>query len=121
MKKKTTLVVLAVLLAVSFGARTSEAGDAKAIVKLINISYGRVATAKLEGWFTKTLRIDWTANTRKIHAMKIFSEIAGVKSQLYNDGVRYFQFPNDAGTYNIIDWKTGKKTSDSDRARYYFR
>jgi hypothetical protein len=48
------------------------------------------------------------------------SEVAGVKSRLYDAGVRYFKFPNDAGGYNIIDWKTGDKTSVSERAPYYF-
>jgi len=36
------------------------------------------------------------------------------------DGVRYFKFPNDAGGYNIIDWKTGEKRSVDEKAPYYF-
>lgn len=48
------------------------------------------------------------------------AEIGTLKPQLYESGVRYLQFPNDAGTYNIIDWKTGEKTSNSERAPYHF-
>jgi hypothetical protein len=47
----------------------------------------------------------------------MFLEIASTKSLLYDDGVRHFKFPNNAGGYNIIDWRTGAKTA---RAPYYF-
>lgn len=94
--------------------------DADSIVTLINAMYGKVCHAEISGIFSKTLKLDWTANTKKIHFIKIMAEIAGVKAQLYESGVRYLQFPNDAGTYNIIDWKTGEKTSNSERAPYYF-
>jgi hypothetical protein len=73
----------------------------------------------LEGWFSKTLKIDWTASTIVLHAVKIFSEIASVKEDLYRGGVRYFKFPNNSGGYNIIDWRTGEKTSTDERAPYY--
>lgn len=33
----------------------------------------------------------------------------------------YFQFPNNIGGYNEIDWKTGEKRSISDQAIYFFR
>lgn len=96
-------------------------GSAEDIVKVINREYGAVCRADLTGMFSKTLKIDWTSRTTKIHAMKILAEIGSVKNQLYLDGVRYFQFPNDSGTYNVIDWKTGEKKSISDRSQYYFR
>ncbi len=96
------------------------AKSADVIVALINQMYGNVCHAELNGFFSKTLKLDWTSNTNKFHAIKVISEIGSVKESLYLDGVRYFQFPNDAGTYNVIDWKTGEKESVSDTARYYF-
>lgn len=90
------------------------------IVDLLNSQYGGVCEATLEGWFSKTLKIDWTSRTTKLHALKILAEIGSVKERLYADGVRYFKFPNNAGGYNIIDWRTGEKTSVNERARYYF-
>ena len=99
----------------------ANAGDAENIVNLINIQYGGVCKAELSGFLSKTLKIDWTNRTVKIQAIKILAEIGSVKEKLYADGVRYFQFPNDGGTYNVIDWKTGEKKSNSDRSMYYFR
>jgi hypothetical protein len=87
----------------------------------MNVMYGNVVNASVEGWFSKTLKIDWTARTTKLHAMKVLAEIGSVKSDLYDDGVRYLKFPNDAGGYNVIDWKTGEKTSEDERAPYSFR
>lgn len=101
-------------------ASKSSTVDADLIVSLINTMYGNVCHAEVGGFFSKTLKLDWTANTRKIHAIKILAEIGNVKAELYEDGVRYFQFPNDAGTYNVIDWKTGEKKSISERTLYYF-
>jgi hypothetical protein len=108
------------LLVASVWSDTSVAADAKTIVLALNAQYGAICTATLEGWFSKTLKVDWTARTTKLHVLKIFGEIANVKSDLYEDGVRYFKFPNDSGGYNIIDWKTGEKTSINERAPYYF-
>lgn len=96
------------------------AGNAENVVRIINSEYGAVCKADLTGMFSKTLKIDWTSRTKKIHAMKILAEIGSVNERLYADGVRYFQFPNDSGTYNVIDWKTGEKKSISDRSPYYF-
>ncbi|MCL4244878.1 MAG: hypothetical protein KJ002_07090 [Candidatus Dadabacteria bacterium] len=99
---------------------SAEAGDAESVVYILNTQYGRVCKAELTGFFTKTLKVDWTSNTAKINAIKVLAEIGSVKEILYRDGVRYLQFPNDSGTYNVIDWKTGEKKSISDRAPYYF-
>lgn len=102
-------------------AQTSySSGYADAVVTILNTSFGNVCHAEIAGFFSKTLKIDWTGNTNKLHAMKVFAEIGSVKEKLYEDGVRYFQFPNDTGTYNVIDWKSGEKESISDRAPYYF-
>lgn len=97
------------------------AADANTIVNLININYGKVCHAEINGFFSKTLKLDWTSNTKKIHAIKIMAEIGNLKEKLYEDGVRYFQFPNNAGMYNVIDWSTGEKKSISERAKYYFK
>lgn len=99
---------------------TAIAADANTIVNLINAAYGNVCHAEINGFFSKTLKLDWTANTKKIHAIKIMAEIGNVKAKLYADGVRYFQFPNNAGMYNVIDWKTGEKKSIGERTQYYF-
>lgn len=94
---------------------------AKQVINILNTEYGRVCQAKLEGKYEKKLRIDWTAKTKLQHVSTIFNEIGSVKESLYKDGVRYFQFPNDAGTCNVIDWQTGDKWSVEDRAAYYFK
>lgn len=104
----------------STSSYTPAVGYADAVAAVLNTSYGNVCQAEIHGFFSKTIKIDWTVNTNKLHMMKVFAEIGSVKEKLYEDGVRYFQFPNDAGTYNVIDWKTGEKNSISDRAPYYF-
>ena len=103
--RKSSVAVCAVIL---LWSTTTFAADPKTIVGLINDKYGRVCTATLEGWVSKTLKIDWTASTIVLHVIKIYSEIASVKEDLYEGGVRYFKFPNKSGGYNIIDWRTGK-------------
>lgn len=90
------------------------------VVAVLNTTYGNVCHAEITGWFSKTLKIDWTGQTNKFAMLKVMAEVGSVKEKLYSDGVRYFQFPNDSGTYNVIDWETGQKTSTSDRAMYYF-
>jgi hypothetical protein len=67
----------------------------------------------------KTLKVDWTSSTKLLHALQVFAAIGNAKDTLYARGVRYFKFPNDAGGYNVIDWKTGEKTSVNERAPYY--
>ena len=94
---------------------------AKRVVELLNSAYGKVCQARLEGKYEKKLIIDWTAKTKKMHMATVFNEIGSVKDSLYDDGVRYFQFPNDAGTYNVFDWQTGDKWSVSEHAPFYFK
>lgn len=101
-------------------AAPAVAGFKDAFVDLMNAYYGNICTARLEGWGGKTLRVDWTGQTSKLLAMKIFAEVGDAKESLYEDGVRYFKFPNDAGGYNVIDWKTGEKKSIDERAPYFF-
>lgn len=88
--------------------------------RALNTVYGNVCQAELNGFFSKTLKVDWTINTKKIHAIQILGEIGSSKDKLYLGGVRYFQFPNDQGTYNVIDWRTGEKRSNSELAIYFF-
>ena len=99
----------------------SSVGYAEAAATVINIQLGNICQAEVSGIFSKTLKIDWTANTTKLTAAMVLGEVGRMKEKLYEDGVRYFQFPNDGGTYNVIDWKTGEKESISDRAPYSFR
>lgn len=110
----------AVILSTFFAAFPARAGVAENLVKIINEQYGSVCQAELSGVFSKTLKIDWTSRTVKIQALKILGEIGSVKDRLYGDGVRYFQFPNSSGMYNVVDWKTGEKKTVGDRAPYYF-
>jgi hypothetical protein len=115
------MALLFAWLGASLWSNPSLAADAKTIVSVMNAMYGNVVNASLEGWVSKTLKIDWTTRTTKLHAMKVLAEIGSVKSDLYEGGIRYFKFPNDAGGYNVIDWKTGEKTSVDERAPYFFR
>lgn len=115
----TVLFVVCIAQFVAFN-NTAQAGNADNVVLLLNTQYGSVCKAELKGWITKTLKIDWTSNTKKLHAIKVLAEIGTVKEILYKDGVRYLQFPNDIGTYNVIDWKTGEKKTISKKTRYYF-
>ncbi len=119
MKIKFLAVAMAITLLTAPMAFASS-NVTEAVVGFLNTSYGNVCHAELTGFFSKTLKIDWTRNTVQLHAVKVLGEIGSVKEELYKDGVRYLQFPNDAGTYNVIDWKTGEKSSTSERAKYYF-
>jgi len=105
----------------NFTRATEAETSPELIVAAINLAYGNVCKAQLTGWLTKTLQIDWTAKTNKFVAAKVLADIGNHKEQLYAGGVRYLQFPNNAGTYNVIDWKTGTKTSIGDSAPYHFK
>jgi hypothetical protein len=98
----------------------SFAGYRDTFVQLLEAYYGAVCTVKIEGWRNKTLRVDWTGATVKLHAIKVLAEIGEAKEELYEDGIRYLKFPNDSGGYNVIDWKTGEIKSIDERAPYYF-
>jgi hypothetical protein len=47
--------------------------------------------------------------------------VGKAQDTIYAKGIRYLKFPNGAGGYNIIDWKTGDKSSIDEQAPYYFR
>lgn len=112
---------LLLILALSTGlAGSARASYKDSFAELLELYYGNVCSARIEGWVNKTLRVDWTPQTNKFHVMKVFAEVGEAKEQLYRDGVRYFKFPNDVGGYNIIDWKTGRTESVTERAPYYF-
>lgn len=119
MRRRVVVAVVAVLLLMP---QVCLAGSkAEIIVEAINVQYGNVCHAELTGWFTKTLKLDWTPRTTKLHMLGIMAAIGRFKRELYEDGVRYLQIPNNIGTYNVFDWKTGEKRTISDRAPYYFR
>lgn len=80
------------------------AGYAEQVVRILNMQYGNVCTASVSGTSVKTMVVDWTPNTRRIHALKILSEIGSVKHRLYADGVRYFHYRNEAGSFNVVRW-----------------
>jgi hypothetical protein len=95
--------------------------DSSKVADVINSQFGGICEAKVEGISSNTLRLDWTAATTKFNVLTILAAIGKSKETLYSKGIRYLKYPNDAGTYNIIDWKTGQKSSDDEHARYYFR
>jgi hypothetical protein len=95
--------------------------DGAKIADIINLQFGQVCEAKVEGAFSNTLRLDWTAATTKMNVIVVMAAIGKSKETLYSKGIRYLKFPNDAGGYNIIDWKSGEKSSVNEAARYYFR
>jgi hypothetical protein len=98
----------------------SGSSDGAKIAEIVNSQFGRVCEAKVEGIFSNTLRLDWTAATTKLNVITVMAAIGQSKETLYSKGIRYLKFPNDAGGYNIIDWKTGEKSSVDERARYHF-
>jgi len=112
-----TLVLLGVviLFLLSNNSSTNKVAD------ILNSQFGRICEARVEGLFSDTLRIDWTAETTKFHTLTVLAAIGSAKETMYSKGIRYLKFPNDAGGYNVIDWKTGGKSSVDERARYYFR
>lgn len=94
---------------------------ANLFVSATNVSAGQYCHAEIRGFWGSTLRISWTPRTNKLMAMQVLALVGEHKAELYNDGIRYFQFPNNIGGYNEIDWKTGEKRSISDPAIYFFR
>jgi transcription elongation factor Elf1 len=95
-------------------------GYTEAFLIVMNENHGNVCKIETSGIFSRTLKVDWTQNTNKLLMLKVFAEIGDAKVRLYEEGVRYFQFPNNICRYNVIDWKTGEKESISDRAPYCF-
>jgi hypothetical protein len=118
-KVPSLLALGSVVFFLFFGLPSTNSSGRK-MVEVLNIEYGRVAASSVEGWHSDTLRLEWTAQTKKLNAVQVMAAVGMVKGTLYNNGIRYFKFPNDTGGYNIIDWKTGEKKSSSERARYYF-
>jgi hypothetical protein len=109
-----------ILIAFAIFYLASGNSDGSKIADIINSQFGRVCEAKVEGVFSNTLRLDWTAATTKLHVITVMAAIGQSKETLYSKGIRYLKFPNDSGGYNIIDWKTGEKSSVDERARYHF-
>lgn len=99
---------------------SSPSSSISSVADVINLQFGRICHATIEGFFSSTLRLDWTAETNKLNAITVLAAVGKAKAVMYEKGIRYFKFPNNAGSYNVIDWKTGEKSLDNDRARYYF-
>jgi hypothetical protein len=109
------VAIIALLIVISWNFQNSKVAD------VINSQFGRVCEAKVEGIFSNTLRLDWTAETKKLHMIAVMAAVGKAKQSIYDKGIRYLKFPNNAGGYNIIDWKTGDKSSIDEHAPYYFR
>lgn len=93
--------------------------DPEKFVQFLNREYGRVCRASLKGWWNRALKIDWTSETKVFNSMLVLALVGKAKEGLAASGVRYFKFPNDGGTYNVVDWHTGDKWSNDERAPYY--
>jgi hypothetical protein len=112
--------LMLILIGVALVYLVSGSSNGSKIADIINSQFGRVCEAKAEGLFSDTLRLDWTAATTKMHVITVMAAIGQSKETLYSKGIRYLKFPNDSGGYNIIDWKTGDKSSINERAPYHF-
>jgi len=110
------LVLILIGFAIYFSIGNS---DRSKIADIINSQFGMVCEAKVEG--SETLRLDWTSRTTKLNVITVMAAIGKSKETLYSKGIRYLKYPNDGGTYNVIDWKTGERTSVNEPAHYYFR
>lgn len=117
----TFLLVILVIAGAFLMYGVSRSPFGQHVVDILNTDYGKVCRASLQGFFERTLRVDWTRDTVRLHCIMIFKKIDSVKEDLVLDGVRYFEFPNDGGTYNVIDWKTGRRWSNAEHAEYYFK
>ncbi len=116
---RSWLILLLVIFAGWYWLSSGPSEQARRIADIISSQFGGVCIAKIEG--SDTLRIDWTGATRKIDSIAVIAAVGKSKETIYAAGIRYFKFPNNAGSYNIIDWKTGEKTYTPERAQYYFR
>jgi len=122
-KKKNSGCGCLVLILIGFAIFYFASGNSGGLkmADIINSQFGRICEAKVEGMFSNTLRLDWTSETTKLNVITVMAAIGKSKETLYSKGIRYLKFPNDGGGYNVIDWKTGEKTSVNESARYYFR
>ena len=114
---KWTLVGLVLI----FAAVLLLNSDKSKVADIINSQFGRVCEAKVEGIFSNTLRLDWTAETKQLNVVVVMAAVGKAQDTIYAKGIRYLKFTNGAGGYNIIDWKTGDKSSIDEQAPYYFR
>jgi hypothetical protein len=121
-KKSHPWIAVALFIFLAVVAFNIFGGNSKAnkIAEVIQTQFVGVCETRIEGLFSDTLRLDWTASTTKFNSITVMAAIGNSKSSIYDAGIRYLKFPNNSGGYNIIDWKTGEKTSVSESARYYF-
>jgi hypothetical protein len=73
------LLAISIMAIIVLMPSTSIAGEAKDLVGRINSNFGRVASAELEGWFTKTLVVNWKRETVKIQAGLITNKISSMR------------------------------------------
>lgn len=100
--------------------KPGDSSVARAVVDDLNKS-GNHCHGEISGIFELTLRIDWTSRTAAHNVKNVINRIMAERKRLSEDGVRYFEYPNHAGTYNVLDFKTGKQTAINDEALPWFK
>lgn len=118
--KAKAVGVWCLVLLVALILRPGDSEVANNLVADLNKS-GDHCHGEISGIFDLTLRLDWTSRTREDHVKNIFAKVMAERKKLYEDGVRYLEYPNEAGTYNVIDFKTGAKTAINEKALPWFK
>jgi hypothetical protein len=91
------------------------------VVDVLSSHFSAVSETRLEGWLADTIRIDWRPAATRLDVILIMDTIEKSKPMMYDAGIRYFKYPNSYGTYDVVDWKTGRKTITDEEAKKYFR
>ncbi len=118
--KAKALGVWCLVLIAALIFRPGDSDVANDLVADLNKS-GDHCHGEISGIFDLTLRIDWTSRTREDHVKNIIAKVTAERKRLYEDGVRYFEYPNNAGTYNVVDFKTGARTATNEKALPWFK
>ena len=75
-RKQVSAAALVLFMFLTISITDAHAGYKENFVKILNLYYGNVCEAKIEGFFTKTLRIDWTSETVLLHTIKVFGDVS---------------------------------------------
>lgn len=120
---KTKAKALGIWCLVLITALVLKPGDSRVagdLVEEFNKS-GNHCHGEISGIFDLTLRLDWTSRTQPQHVKNILIKVMTDRKKLISDGVRYLEYPNNAGTYNVIDFKTGKRSATDEKALPWFK
>jgi hypothetical protein len=93
---------------------------AEAIVKELNAK-GDYCVARLTGWRQNILRVDFTHRTGAASRDKIVDKVRFMRNELYEDGVRYLEFPDSTGNYLRIDFETMTESLTTEKALPWFQ